>query len=292
MKVHNLVNSTVHTMAELSADVVKARSGQFDLESVQRVSLARMALGKVAVLQRCTSLVSLDLRGNMLTSCTQLGSLPKLKTLDLASNRVSTLDGVQALTNLEQLCLEGNSISDIKELDKLAPLVHLRCLSFRTPDGKRSNPVCAHPSYFTAIQKLLGPHKLQQVDGENLLLRDAAQKLMLENAEVDESEVKLDPTEPWAEPRHFRFTPARTSQEVIALEGDLSSAREEAKSLDAQAGILLSRAKAEAVAARKKAQDRLAAELAEKAARDRDGDEGGAGGGGASSGGGKQRQRK
>ena len=54
-------------MAALTADMLKTRSGQFDLESIQRVSLSRMALGKVEVLQQCTSLVSLDLSGNMVS---------------------------------------------------------------------------------------------------------------------------------------------------------------------------------------------------------------------------------
>ena len=93
--------------------------------------------------------------------------------------------------------------------------------------------MCSHPAYFSMVQRVLGEHKLQQIDGENLLLRDvrvwrvwrvllhvrarvhprlthlrhsdvpmhgqAAQKLMLEHAEVDESEVKLPPSEPWVE---------------------------------------------------------------------------------------------
>ena len=52
-------------MAALTEDILISRSGQFDLESIQRVQLSRLALGKVEVLQLCTSLVSLDLSGNM-----------------------------------------------------------------------------------------------------------------------------------------------------------------------------------------------------------------------------------
>jgi len=62
---HTTLGTPSTTMAALNKDMLTTRSGQFDLESIQRVNLSKMALGKVELLQQCTSLVSLNLAGNM-----------------------------------------------------------------------------------------------------------------------------------------------------------------------------------------------------------------------------------
>ena len=113
-------------MAALTEDILISRSGQFDLESIQRVQLSRLALGKVEVLQLCTSLVSLDLSGNMVRhyscgglrlACTSpvamvfqvtdlrgLGALPKLKTLDASQNRIRSLSACLIASSVIPWC--------------------------------------------------------------------------------------------------------------------------------------------------------------------------------------------
>eukprot|EP00668_Euglena_longa_P041507 GGOE01054648.1.p2 GENE.GGOE01054648.1~~GGOE01054648.1.p2 ORF type:complete len:101 (-),score=34.49 GGOE01054648.1:671-973(-) len=60
---------------EMSEELIKLASGQFDIGSVQRLVLCALNITRIAALQGCSSLTSLDLSNNALFACTGLDAV-------------------------------------------------------------------------------------------------------------------------------------------------------------------------------------------------------------------------
>lgn len=76
----------------------------------------------LAGLEKCRSLLLLDLAGHGIADLGPLRELSGLQSLDLSGNQISDLGPLQGLTALQYLQLEGNQITDLAPLSKLTAL--------------------------------------------------------------------------------------------------------------------------------------------------------------------------
>ena len=160
----------------LTEENVKKVTGQFELESVFTLTMNRMGLRLIENLGGCPNLTSVDLSHNRIERIEGLDALKQLKRLDLRDNEISVLENVESLESLETLMLQGNRISSLDDVACLTKLP-LRTLIFQTVcdgvvDHDESNPVCSHPSYRTAVRRMLP--QLKSLDDEWFDLVDAA----------------------------------------------------------------------------------------------------------------------
>ena len=181
----------------MDTNMIKAATGEFDLESIERLDLSGRNIRRIEGLESCVNLVELILAGNKITRIEGLEACVKLKRLDLSSNSLGTINAAALAhcSSLEYLSLQDNRVADVDELAELArALPGLQALYLREQDGSRANPICEHPSYATvAMQHLRG---LQALDGERLALRRSSQAAMLD-AYGPEDEVEVPASKPW-----------------------------------------------------------------------------------------------
>jgi len=173
----------------MTVDLIKAKSGQFDLESIQWLDMTGCGIPTMENLSELTSLQELKLGRNNLRKVEGLGAdKPRLTSLDLSDNKLTTLEGLSGLTALRSLRLEGNKIGDVSELNRLLPLTNLRQLWLATPAAStKKNPLCDHPSYMSVVMRTLP--QLEMIDGEHMVLREKSQAVLRDSVTVDEKEV-------------------------------------------------------------------------------------------------------
>lgn len=114
---------------ELSPDALaRAAGGAGAVGGVIALDLGLESLCGVSALRACTSLESLILNVNMLTSnaLRGLGRCVALRELSLKDNRITSAEPLAPLANLQVLCLDNNSLTN---LDGLGTLPNLRVLS-------------------------------------------------------------------------------------------------------------------------------------------------------------------
>ncbi|KAJ1481745.1 hypothetical protein T484DRAFT_1953658 [Baffinella frigidus] len=150
----------------ITHSLIKAVSGEFDLENVFKLSLTRMNVRKIENLEECVNLQELNLSGNELTAIEGLHRLHNLRKLTLTSNKITSLSGLEKLNSLEHVLIQENDISNIAELSALAGLPNLKGVYLKNIDGSQKNPLCDHPSYRSSIVRQLP--KLTILDGERL----------------------------------------------------------------------------------------------------------------------------
>jgi len=158
-------------VTKMNEDSIKRATGQFDLETVFKLSMQRMSIKKIENLSLCPSLTELDLSNNRLTRMEGLDALDELKRLNLSANSIDRIENVGSLNSLETLQLQGNQVANLDEVQALSRLPCLRTLSFKLGDDLR-NPLCEHPGYYTAVRRMLP--RLASFDGERTVLVDAA----------------------------------------------------------------------------------------------------------------------
>ena len=177
--------------------MIKATTGEFDLESIERLDLSGRNIRRIEGLAECINLTELILSGNKISRIEGLEACAKLTRLDLSSNSLGTINAAALMQcpALEYLALQDNRIADVDELADLGrALPRLQALYLRDQDGSRANPICAHPSYATvALQHLRG---LATLDGERLALRRSSQAALLDTY-GPEDEVEIPPSKPW-----------------------------------------------------------------------------------------------
>eukprot|EP00668_Euglena_longa_P038340 GGOE01049340.1.p1 GENE.GGOE01049340.1~~GGOE01049340.1.p1 ORF type:complete len:239 (+),score=74.45 GGOE01049340.1:79-795(+) len=181
---------------EMSEELIKLASGQFDIGSVQRLVLCALNITRIAALQGCSSLTSLDLSNNALFACTGLDAVSgQLRTLNVAHNKLSDLSPLRILTSLEILKLQGNRVAEVAQFFNLTPLPQLRSVYFQDHDNRNQNPVCTLAEYRASLQA--AAPKLTCIDGDYFLGLGFEPKdrksLLLE----DRPPITLPPSEPW-----------------------------------------------------------------------------------------------
>lgn len=97
-----------------------------DLSSVESIRLHGNQITSLAHSLHAPNLTSLNLSSNDITVLdgAALASLPQLMVLDLSSNAISRVVGLTPLTALTELCLRGNQLQDINWLAAFHDTVH------------------------------------------------------------------------------------------------------------------------------------------------------------------------
>uniref|UniRef100_A0A6T8P7S5 U2A'/phosphoprotein 32 family A C-terminal domain-containing protein n=1 Tax=Hemiselmis andersenii TaxID=464988 RepID=A0A6T8P7S5_HEMAN len=155
----------------ITHSLIKAVSGEFDLENVSKLALCRMNIRKIECLQECANLQELNLSGNDITKIEGLERLHHLRKLILTTNQIENLSGLEKCTQLEHLQVQDNKISSIAEIESLLPLKNLKSVYFKNVDGTQKNLLCDHPSYRSSIMRQLP--QLTVMDGERLKHSDS-----------------------------------------------------------------------------------------------------------------------
>mmetsp|Transcript_41237 Transcript_41237/g.129567 ORF Transcript_41237/g.129567 Transcript_41237/m.129567 type:complete len:230 (-) Transcript_41237:89-778(-) len=151
---------------KMTHSLIKAVSGEFDLESVYKLTLSRMNIKTMENLEACVNLQELNLSNNEIESIRGLEKLQSLRKITLTSNKISSLQGLDKCASLEHIFVQDNNIDNINEIANVASLKNLKSLYLRNIDGSQKNPVCEHPSYRSSIVRQL-PH-ISILDGERL----------------------------------------------------------------------------------------------------------------------------
>jgi Leucine-rich repeat (LRR) protein len=153
----------------LTEALIKARSGEFDLASIQRLSLENGSILRIENLQGLINLRELCLSGNKISVLSGLEALTNLRKLDISSNQLTKVDGLGTLTQLESLMCQDNRVARVADLAPLAAIQSVRIFYLQESNGSRSNPVCKTAMYFEDISKMLS--QLQVLDGEQMALK-------------------------------------------------------------------------------------------------------------------------
>eukprot|EP00242_Pyramimonas_sp_CCMP2087_P003796 CAMPEP_0198211680 /NCGR_PEP_ID=MMETSP1445-20131203/25115_1 /TAXON_ID=36898 /ORGANISM="Pyramimonas sp., Strain CCMP2087" /LENGTH=200 /DNA_ID=CAMNT_0043886001 /DNA_START=152 /DNA_END=751 /DNA_ORIENTATION=+ len=156
------------TGVPLTPTIIKAQSGQFDLEAVNVLSYTGRDLPLISNLEECVNTVEINFSDNKIPRIEGLTTLGKLRRLVLTNNQIEQVESLEQLESLEHLLLQGNKISTLAELNLplLQMLPKLVSLYLRNVDGSQSNPVCKLAGYRTTI--LASLPNLRNLDGERL----------------------------------------------------------------------------------------------------------------------------
>lgn len=171
-------------------NLIKRKSGEFDLKVIIRLDLSHSKLSSMKGLSKCFSLISLDLSHNQIKDLEELKKFTTLEHLDLSFNHLSSIcihPDISGENNVETksttyslavIALEGNQISNIDDLKGLSIFKQLRELSFQTPllrtkgGYANSNPLCGDRLYQSTTLQVI-PY-LFMLDKECVKLRQAA----------------------------------------------------------------------------------------------------------------------
>lgn len=183
--------------SELTEGLIKYATGQFDVQIVQILELPGISLSSLGIaFQQCTSIHTLDLSENALTS---LGGIQPLKdclvTLRIRRNQLQTLDPLRGFAALEVLHAEENLIDSFEGLAAVDPssAPALRGLHLQDKDGNRANPVCNDRAKYVAYIRRTFPH-VRCIDG-HYFYRDEINPKYVDDG--DDQEVALPPSKPW-----------------------------------------------------------------------------------------------
>jgi len=96
-----------------------------DVENISTIEAKNAGVKNLAGLEKCRSLLLLDLEGSMVTDLAPLKELTGIQSLNLARNQVTDASPLSGLTALQYLHLADNKLTD---LTPLAGLKNLRTL--------------------------------------------------------------------------------------------------------------------------------------------------------------------
>ncbi|XP_064018771.1 leucine-rich repeat-containing protein 61 [Pogoniulus pusillus] len=151
----------------ITAQLLKASSGEFALESILLLRLRGRGIAHLGCLGDCANLEWLDLSGNAITRLGPLAALKALAVLNLAQNRVARLEPLASCPNLQSLNLAGNRLGSLARLRCLSGLRRLESLRLRDPLTGIANPLCASAPAYRASLAAMFPG-LKSIDGERV----------------------------------------------------------------------------------------------------------------------------
>jgi hypothetical protein len=203
----------------MSEAVIKARSGEYDLEQVRYLSLERLSLSSLDLSDavcRCTGLVELSLARNCLTAdVSVIGRLQGLRRLDLSYNQLRSVDGLDLLPQLEWLDLRANAVASLDGIVCLAKIdsLHTLFLQAPTPSAEDQNPLCQYPAYSNSVFRSIP--QLNVLDGTHLLLES-----VVDDLETRMAALKPDLTQyPHLEAAQHWFSDSDLYLEAVQLGG-------------------------------------------------------------------------
>lgn len=231
----------------VTPQLLKARSGEFALDSILLLKLRGLGLADLGCLGECLALEWLDLSGNALTQLGPLACLRQLAVLNVADNRLSSLEPLAACESLQSLNAAGNLLASPAQLRCLAGLRGLEQLRLRDPLARLTNPLCAAPAYRASVLGLLPG--LRALDGQRVGGRGGDLGLALERLcgeldralDPDGAPGQPPPPQPWVRPGYWDEVPRGGSVVDEACRQFRASLRE-CRELDRQALDSLARA--------------------------------------------------
>ena len=87
-----------------------------DLKNVFQVAAKKKGIKSLAGLEKCTSLVLIDVAGNEVEDLAPLAGLKDLQSVDLSGNKVKDIAALKDLAKIQYLQLEGNELADLAPL--------------------------------------------------------------------------------------------------------------------------------------------------------------------------------
>ncbi|KAF4143380.1 Leucine-rich repeat [Phytophthora infestans] len=115
---------------ELTPEIIKRRSGHYDVSLVALLDVSGMKLRRIASLESCVNLLELNLAHNELRSLEELPTLPLLRCLHLSNNELTSLATLPLLPSLEELSVAKNQIRSVDFVELATKLPSLRVLNF------------------------------------------------------------------------------------------------------------------------------------------------------------------
>ncbi|XP_020655892.1 leucine-rich repeat-containing protein 61 [Pogona vitticeps] len=235
---------------KITSQLLKAKTGEFDLESILLLKLRGLGIVDLGCLGECASLEWLDLSGNAITHLGPLASLKALAVLNVSSNRIASLEPLAGCENLQSLNAAGNALSSLQQLQCLTGLRQLESLRFRNPVGRLSNPFCASPGYRAAIAEMFPAVKV--IDGERVsgqgselyhLCQDLDDSLKGSQGAGGAGATALaGPSKPWVEEGYWAGRPARRSSIVEEAYKQFNEVLQECRELSKRAEDTISQA--------------------------------------------------
>lgn len=157
-------------MSSITENLIKARTGTFDLETVFTLSLTSLGISNLdPILNQCKNMWHLDLSENRLGTLRSLNGhqLTQLKVINVINNSLRDLRDFPALPALQTLYLQGNRIESLEQLSHLATTCpNLTGLYMKQINGTMANPACSTSQYREKVLKILP--SLHILDGERV----------------------------------------------------------------------------------------------------------------------------
>ncbi|XP_062986370.1 leucine-rich repeat-containing protein 61 [Elgaria multicarinata webbii] len=235
---------------KITAQLLKAKTGEFDLESILLLKLRGLGIADLGCLGECASLEWLDLSGNAITHLGPLSSLKALAVLNISSNRIANLEPLGGCENLQSLNAAGNLVSSLQQLQGLTGLQHLESLRLSNPMGRLNNPICASVGYRVAMAEMFPGVKV--IDGERVSGRGSELYQLCKDLD---SSLKRCPgangagmaelvgfTKPWVEEGYWDVRPARRSSIMEEAYKQFNEVLQECRELSKRADDTISQA--------------------------------------------------
>ncbi|XP_044275473.1 leucine-rich repeat-containing protein 61 [Varanus komodoensis] len=236
--------------AKVTAQLLKARTGEFDLESILLLKLRGLGLADLGCLGECANLEWLDLSGNAVSHLGPLGSLKALAVLNVSANRIASLEPLAGCERLQSLNAAGNLVSSPQQLRGLAGLRHLESLRLSDPVGRLSNPLCASAGYRAAMAEMFPGLKV--IDGERVsgrgselyqLCKELDSSLRRAHGSGGAGAAELAGlSTPWVQEGYWEVRPARRSSIVEEACKQFSEVLQECRELSQRADDSISQA--------------------------------------------------
>ncbi|KAM3928829.1 leucine-rich repeat-containing protein 61 isoform 1-T2 [Leptodactylus fuscus] len=202
--------------ARISPEMLKSRTGEFDLESILFLKLRSLGLQDLGCIGECLNLERLDLSNNHITHLAPLSSLKQMVALNLSYNRISSLEPLASCDNLQTLNVAGNLLCSVENLQCLKGLRRLESIRLRDPVYNLTNPLCANGSYRHAVLDMIP--SVRVIDGERVtgtgsdlyhLCKDIDNsiKRFIGSGAVEVSGA----IKPWVEEGYWELKPAQSS---------------------------------------------------------------------------------
>uniref|UniRef100_H3A5T9 Leucine rich repeat containing 61 n=1 Tax=Latimeria chalumnae TaxID=7897 RepID=H3A5T9_LATCH len=151
---------------KITAQLLKCRTGEFDLESILFLTLRGLGTSDLGCIGDCLNIERLDISDNNITNLTPLSSLKLLIVLNASCNRITNLDALSSCENLQSLNVAGNLLSSFDSLRGLTPLKKLENIRLKNCIGNFTNPVCISSAYRSTMLDMFPNIKV--LDGERV----------------------------------------------------------------------------------------------------------------------------
>ncbi|XP_070800690.1 leucine-rich repeat-containing protein 61 [Pituophis catenifer annectens] len=201
---------------KITVQLLKSRTGEFDLESILLLKLRGLGILELGCLGECASLEWLDLLGNSLTHLGPLASLKALTVLNVAANRISNLEPLSGCESLQSLNASGNQLRNPQQLQYLAGLWHLD-VRFHNGPARLSNPLCAATGYPGVLAEMFP--RVKVIDGERVSRRGSELYQLCKDLDCLLQRCSNSRglgemagwAQPWVEEGYWEVEPARSS---------------------------------------------------------------------------------